>query len=482
MFTNAHRRFFTASFALMLATSASGCKRPGAQSIVLTKDQEQQIAENVLNAPPATIQNKGEVKFEDKIVLLGYDLKGTPAKRGGTLDLTLYWRVNEPVSGDWKIFVHFESPGQRRQPFDHYAVGGLYPPGQWKKGEIIKDVINIAVPADWPAGPTQIMLGFFDWGAYKANPSAPNRRLKVVAAPDPKMILSEDRLLLTTLDVAGGQAGGAAENHPPRQDAPRAQMYGVTQGAAAPTIDGNPDDAMWQAVRALTIGQQPDSKPLSPDHATTAKLVWDKDNLYFTATTRDSDARNTHTENDTETWEGDVIELFLQLPGMNGQYVELQFTPNGSHFDAKFTGPREPEWKEAAKFTSGMTYKVLVDGTVNADGDDKSWSVEAAIPWKGLGLEGAPPIGTKMAANIYRIDNKGPHDLAHMGAWAPVGGDFHKLDGAGTFILTQATPAGANAPDGAPMRPALPMLPAMAAKPVELKAAAPAAPEAAPSK
>ena len=424
---------------LALAVAVSGCKRPASQTIVLTKDQEQQIADNILNAPPA-MQQKLDVKFEDKLTLLGYDLKGTPAKKGGAVDLTMYFRVDEPVHGDWKIFVHFEAAGKRRQPFDHYGIGGLYPVGSWKKGEIIKDTVNIQIPGDWPSDvQSQILVGVFDWGAWSK--AGQDRRLKIVSAGAAKS-LPDDRIVLTTFDVGGGAAaGGAALERAPRGDEPAA-VYAALQTATAPIIDGKIDDAVWASAAALGRFRQPDGQPLSAALSTSAKLAWDKDNLYFSATTRDGDIRNDHAANDATLWEGDVIELFLALPGKDGQYVELQFAPNGARFDAHFTGHRSPEWPEAAKFESGLKHAVQVSGSVNGDGEaDTSWQVEASIPWKGLGLEGAPAAGTKLAANVYRIDNKGPHDLKFMGTWAPVGNDFHQLQGAGTITLAAAPAA-----------------------------------------
>lgn len=450
------RRAMIVAFALTAMTTG-GCRRPAGQQVVLTKDQEQQIAENVLSAPPAELQNKSDTKFEDKLTLLGYDIKGEP-KKGGTFDLVMYYRVDQPVQGDWKIFVHLEAPGKRRAPFDHYGVGGLYPVGNWKKGEIVRDVVQIQVPSDWNEGDAQILIGFFDWGLY--NTTQGDRRLKV-AAPGAHKVLEDGRVLVTTIKLEGAAAaapGGAASERAPVDLRAMAALaatlndYNVHQTAAAPTIDGKDDDAIWQSAPSLQVARQPDGQPLAGNLRTTARLAWDAEALYLTARTRDTDVRNAHTANDSTLWEGDNIELFLRMPDQNGKYVELQIAPNGARFDAQFTGPRTPKWEEASKFESGITHAVHVDGQVNADGEDRGFTVEAKIPWKGLGLTAAPALGTVIEANIYRIDDKGTHDIAHMGVWAPVGSDFHKLDGAGKLKLTAAP---ATAPEAAPAgRPA----------------------------
>ncbi len=420
---------------LAVAFSVTGCKRPSAQAIVLTKDQEQQIAASVLTAPPADLDTKLEVKFEDKLTLLGYKLEPKDkAAAGGNLTLSLFWRVDQPLPGDWKIFVHMEAPGLKRQPFDHYGVGGLYPLSQWKKGEIIKDTVTMEIPGDWPKSNTQLLIGVFDWGAW--NKAQQNRRLKISNAPA-GAAQAEDRLLLATIDIggAGAPAGGAGNAQPPQQKGPE---YTVGQATDKVTIDGKLDEAVWSAVRSVGAFKQPNGGAFSEALAADVKLAWDNENLYLAANVKDDDARNTHVKNDDTTWEGDVVELFLQVEGKE-DYYELQWTPAGSTFDAHFTGHRAPAWEEAAKFQSNFTSKVVVDGDVNADGADKGWVVEAAIPWKSLGFEKAPEAGAKFAANLYRIDDKGTHDFQHMAAWAPVGGDFHQLKGAGKLVLGNGT-------------------------------------------
>lgn len=474
------RRTWTVALAAVAMTTAiSGCKRPSSQQIVLTKDQEQQIAENVLAAPPA-MQTKTDIKFEDKITLIGYDVKGLPAKKGATVDLTMYFRVDQPVVGDWKIFLHFEAPGKRRQPFDHYGVGGLYPIGIWKKGEIVRDTVSVQIPADWPDGPAQVLVGFFDWGAWSK--AQQNRRLKISSAGTAK-VDADDRVLLTTVDVGGGGAapGGESVERLPRMEAAPA-VYTVGFTSVVPVIDGKLEDAVWQAARPTEPFRQPDGQPLN-GLATAARLAWDAENLYVGVATRDDDIRTAFTKNDSTLWEGDVIELFLALPGKEGQYVEFQWNPAGARFDALFTGPRTPAWEEAAKWESRETFAVSVDGSLNADapaGDpagngDRGWSIEAAIPWKSLGFDKAPDAGTRLAANLYRIDSKGTHELRFMGTWAPVGNDFHQLAGAGTLVLGEAV-----APSAVPAVPAVaPTVPAAA--PI-VPAAAPTVPAAAPTR
>ena len=424
-----HPTLCLALMGIGLALVASGCKSPAARTRVLTKDQERQIAENVLKAPPK-MQHPGEINFDNKIVLLGYDLTGEP-KAGSSFDITMYFRVDQPLHGDWKVFLHFEAPGKRRQPFDHYGVGGLYPVSQWKKGEIIRDKITVAVPRDWPNGKTQLLIGFFDWGAWSK--ASQNRRLGLTG-PSKAKGTPDDRALLATVEVTGGGrgAGGAAAARPPRPPAQKV-TYNVARASAAPNIDGRLDDAVWASIKPTEAFKQPDGRVLNVAYTTTAQLTWDDQHLYVAYKTLDDEIANRFADNDSTLWEGDVVELFVKPKQSDGAYYEFQFAPNKARFDARFTGHRKPTWQEAAKYESGAKYAVALEGTVNDPGADKGWTVEAAIPWSAFGLDKAPAAGTKWQANMYRIDSKGTHNMAFMGAWAPVGGDFHNVAGAGTL-------------------------------------------------
>ncbi|MBP47901.1 MAG: hypothetical protein CMH53_08165, partial [Myxococcales bacterium] len=99
---------------IVLMIASSGCKSPAQRARVLTKDQEKQLAANVFKTAPK-MQNKLRIDFEDRVSLLGFDLSGEP-KAGTTMDVSLYFQVHKPIAGDWKIFVHLEAPGKRRQP------------------------------------------------------------------------------------------------------------------------------------------------------------------------------------------------------------------------------------------------------------------------------------------------------------------------------------------------------------------------------
>ena len=125
-------------------------------------------------------------------------------------------------------------------------------------------------------------------------------------------------------------------------------------------------------------------------------------------------------------------------------YVELQANPGGVQFDAQFESHRRPQWKEAAaNYSPNWKVAVALDGTLNQPEDtDRGWSVEMAIPFTDLpGVSTTPKQGERWEANLYRIDNKGPRNASFQRTWAPVGNDFHKLEGAGLIQFGKRPPA-----------------------------------------
>ena len=113
------------SFALPVA-----CKKPRKQ--VLSRDQNDQVQKAISTTAP-TPQHAVGVDFDGKVRLVGYDLSAKAVKAGEAFEVTWYWESLTDLQGDWKVFVHFESPGKKRTVHDHHPVAELYPMKKWKK-------------------------------------------------------------------------------------------------------------------------------------------------------------------------------------------------------------------------------------------------------------------------------------------------------------------------------------------------------------
>ncbi|WP_246523525.1 PQQ-dependent sugar dehydrogenase [Gemmata palustris] len=174
-------------------------------------------------------------------------------------------------------------------------------------------------------------------------------------------------------------------------------------------LDGVADEAAWkhaQSINAFHVPWLGDAARMART-ATTAKLLWDREYLYFHAEMEDSDLFADITEHDGDLWKNDVFELFLRPDFEKTGYYEFQVSAAGTRFDAFY-----PKYdldsiaKQSKVGTFRMESKVKLNGTLNKRDDvDKGWSVEGRIPWTDfLRTGGRPVAGEKWKLNLCRFD------------------------------------------------------------------------------
>jgi 4-amino-4-deoxy-L-arabinose transferase-like glycosyltransferase len=116
------------------------------------------------------------INFDNKVELVGWD---APPMIGSRQDfkLKLYFKVNAPLPGSYKIFVHIDGAGTRING-DHVPLDGKFPTNYWVVGSYVTDEHTIK-PGDNNtgaapnSGPYQIYMGMY-LGA---------ERLKIVSGP-----------------------------------------------------------------------------------------------------------------------------------------------------------------------------------------------------------------------------------------------------------------------------------------------------------
>jgi hypothetical protein len=114
--------------------------------------------------------------FEDAIELVGADFPAT-MRRPGTIPLTLYFRVHKKPKPGFRVFVHFDAPGEPRLLGDHALLNGTFPTDYWLPGEYIRDTYDVEVPLmTTPAGKYTVLMGFW--------PGGEGKRLKITAGPN----------------------------------------------------------------------------------------------------------------------------------------------------------------------------------------------------------------------------------------------------------------------------------------------------------
>lgn len=139
--------------------------------------------------PPWKWRIPASTVFADSIELVGADYPAT-VRRPGKIPLTLTFRVNARPPGGFKLFVHFDAPGEPRLIGDHPPLNGTFPTANWLPGEYIRDFYEVDVPLmTTPAGTYTLYLGFW--------PGGEGRRLKITAGPND----GGDRTRIGTIEI-----------------------------------------------------------------------------------------------------------------------------------------------------------------------------------------------------------------------------------------------------------------------------------------
>lgn len=130
------------------------------------RQNENFVAQYVLDEPPARIQHRVNARYEDKIELIGYDLEMPNdgyVGAGQSFTVTWYWKCLRAVPGGFKIFLHVDGQGNRLNG-DHDPVDGKYPVRLWDEGDVVVDRQELQVPANYRPGEYTFYIGFYNGG------------------------------------------------------------------------------------------------------------------------------------------------------------------------------------------------------------------------------------------------------------------------------------------------------------------------------
>lgn len=175
----------------------------------------------------------------------------------------------------------------------------------------------------------------------------------------------------------------------------------VPHVAAAPTIDGELDEAEWLRAPARTgvflgVGGTA-ARPFSD-----ARLLWDHERLYLVLYAADEDIRVAKAAADGPLWTGDAFGLvFVKSDGT--KYV-IDVGPSGVITDGKSV-PAAPAASEKIDYAwqSGAKVATDIDGTLDDPRDrDEEWVVEMSVPLASLGMQGLG--GERIGFGVRRCD------------------------------------------------------------------------------
>jgi len=142
--------------------------RPGPGGAVLDLGQHPQLI-------PFT---RRDVQFGEPLQLLGYEvqpgplrsqispLEGVAATRLAadteqSLQINLYWQVDQPLPLDYWLFVHVYAADGTRVAQRDAPLRPDYPPTRWQAGELVLERADMMLPA-LPAGSYTLHLGVYD--------------------------------------------------------------------------------------------------------------------------------------------------------------------------------------------------------------------------------------------------------------------------------------------------------------------------------
>jgi len=217
---------------------------------------------------------------------------------------------------------------------------------------------------------------------------------------------------------------------------------GVCFRAQSPIkVDGKLDEPAWQAVAPLGPFSCFGTKKGFPTYPTTAKVLWDDENLYVGFEAVDEDIWSQLTQRDAPLFEGEVLEVYADPDGDGRNYAEIEVNPLGAVLDLLIEREEKgavPDWKPFALWNAeGLQTQVTVAGdAANRKDQDKGWTVEMAIPLKDFrGAAHVPPkIGDTWRVQLYRIERGARLAQPEFSGWSPTD-TFHrpKQFGALTF-------------------------------------------------
>lgn len=101
-------------------------------------------------------------RFENKMLLVGYQIHNVQVRKGGALELTLTWQALAPICEDYTVFVHLLDENDRIWgQEDIQPVYGTRPTSQWGEGETVVDPHTVWTNEDAPLGLYRIEVGFY---------------------------------------------------------------------------------------------------------------------------------------------------------------------------------------------------------------------------------------------------------------------------------------------------------------------------------
>lgn len=174
--------------------------------------------------------------------------------------------------------------------------------------------------------------------------------------------------------------GTVAAQEPPRR-------YSAPYAEKAVVVDGKLDEAVWTTAPWTEdfVDIEGDRKP-RPPLQTRAKMLWDDKHLYIAAELKEPHLQGSLTVRDSVIFQDNDFEVFIDPDSNTLNYGEFEINTLNTGWDLRLTKPYSKGGDADDGWTiEGLQTAVHLNGTLNDPSDtDESWTIELAIPWKGL--------------------------------------------------------------------------------------------------
>jgi glucose/arabinose dehydrogenase len=252
--------------------------------------------------------------------------------------------------------------------------------------------------------------------------------------------------------LLGDQGGTPAE--PSKRVQPPPAEFECRWAETPITLDGTAEEAAWKRAQVIDAFYLPwlgtNARPART--ATKARLLWDREYLYFFADMEDTDLYADVKDHDGMTWSNDVFELFFKPAADKPGYYEFQVNALGTVMDM-FLPRRDAGGYQRFKSDGDFHIDARVQprGTLNHWQDkDQGWSVEGRIPWRDFVRSGGrPEVGERWKFALCRYDYSVDFEGPELSTCAPLSqSNFHHHEDYATLRFIGPSVVGAAKPYG----------------------------------
>jgi hypothetical protein len=102
------------------------------------------------------------VDFGGEIALIGIDAPTRSLSAGDTIDLTLYWKAQQPLEANYQVFVHVLQPDNNVAAQSDKLNPGDFPTERWMLDKYVRDRHLLTIPDTIAPGTFQLTVGLWE--------------------------------------------------------------------------------------------------------------------------------------------------------------------------------------------------------------------------------------------------------------------------------------------------------------------------------